>query len=71
MYISLAGAALMGISEANQWAFNYFTSFSLDFFMVAPLINYLKVGLYQYSVNSTTFISQIIYLLIKGHIENA
>jgi hypothetical protein len=50
MYASLTIAALMGVSESNQWAFNYFSSFSIDFFMINPVVNYVKISLYYFSL---------------------
>jgi hypothetical protein len=61
----------MGISESNRWAFNYFSSFSLDFFMINPIVNFIKVSLYEFSIKSTTFIAKIIHKLLKNQIENA
>lgn len=71
MYVCLTISALMGISESNRWAFNYFSSFSLDFFMINPIVNFIKVSLYEFSIKSTTFIAKIIYKLLKNQIENA
>lgn len=71
MYICLTISALMGISESNEWAFNYFSSFSMDFFMINPIVNLIKVSLYEFSIKSTTFIAKIIYKLLKNHIEIA
>jgi hypothetical protein len=53
-------AALMGVEAANLWAFNYFTSFSLDFFLVAPLTNYFKVSLYFFSITSTNLLAKLL-----------
>jgi hypothetical protein len=66
MYSSLTIAALMGVSEANQWAFNYFSSFSIDFFMVNPSVNYAKISLYYCSLRSTNFISKLIQKALHG-----
>jgi hypothetical protein len=61
----------MGIDEANSWAFNYFTSFSLDFFFVSPLSNYFKVSLYYFSLSSTNILAKIIIFALKKSVENA
>jgi hypothetical protein len=60
IYASLTLAALMGVEAANLWAFNYFTSFSLDFFLVAPLTNYFKVSLYYFSITSTNLLAKLL-----------
>jgi hypothetical protein len=60
IYSSLTIAALMGVSKANQWAFNYFSSFSIDFFMFNPGFNYAKISLYYCSLKSSNFIAKII-----------
>jgi energy-converting hydrogenase Eha subunit A len=49
-YISITLAALLGIDKANFWAFNYFTSFILDFFFINHISNYFKVSLYYISL---------------------
>jgi hypothetical protein len=60
MYSTITIAALLGISESNKWAFNYFTSFSLDFFMINPMVNYIKISLYYMSLKSANFFSKLI-----------
>jgi hypothetical protein len=50
IYSSLTIAALMGVTESNQWAFNYFSSFSLEFFMINPIFNYFKISIYFMSL---------------------
>jgi hypothetical protein len=60
IYASLTLAALMGLEAANLWVFNYFTSFSLDFFLVAPLTNYFKVSLYFFSITSTSLLAKLL-----------
>jgi hypothetical protein len=60
IYASLTLAALMGVEAANFWAFNYFTSFSLDFFLLNPLSNYIKVFFYYLSMKSTNLLAKII-----------
>jgi hypothetical protein len=60
IYSSLTLAALKEVEAANLWTFNYFTSFSLDFFLVAPLTNYFKVSLYYFSIASTNIIAKLL-----------
>jgi hypothetical protein len=71
MYICITIAALMGVNESNAWAFNYFTSFSIDFFMINPLLNYIKVSIYQWSILYTHFIAVLIQKILKDKVENA
>jgi hypothetical protein len=46
IYSSLTIASIIGAEKSNEWAFNYFSSFSMEFFMVNPVINFFKVSLY-------------------------
>jgi hypothetical protein len=61
----------MGYEAANSWVFNYLSSFSIDFFIVQPISNYIKVTLYYFSINSNKFLAKIILFALKSSIENA
>jgi hypothetical protein len=50
-YISITIAALMGVNQSNAWAFNYITSFSIDFFIISPFKNFLLVSIYCWAVD--------------------
>jgi hypothetical protein len=70
-YVSFTIAALVGIDKANEWAFNYLTSFSLDFFILNPLLGYILVSLYYFSEKKSNFIEIIINKLLKNKIQSA
>jgi hypothetical protein len=53
IYSSLTIASIIGAEKSNEWAFNYFTSFSMDFFMINPIINFIKISVYQISYKSS------------------
>jgi hypothetical protein len=70
-YVSFTIAALIGVEKANEWAVNYSTSFSLDFFVFNPLTGYFLVSLYYFTEQKSNCCSTALNKILKKVIDSA
>jgi hypothetical protein len=59
-YATLTSAALMGLSQSNQWAVNYITAYCSDTFMTGPIVMASKLALAKAFIDGGGLLATII-----------
>jgi hypothetical protein len=59
----------MGINQSTEWTISYMTSFISSFFMIGPIINFIKINLIKKLQSSTGCLSFLLQFLMNPLIK--